>query len=49
MYCKKNTYSRVSFLIKLQTPSATLFENGALAQVFSWKFCETFENTIFIE
>ena len=49
VYCKTNIYSRVSFLIKMQTPPATLFKNGDLAQVFSCKFCKIFKNAIFLE
>ena len=46
-YC--NIYSRVSFLIKMQTPPATLFKNGDLAQVFSCEFCKIFKNAILLE
>ena len=51
VYCKTygNIYSRVSFLIKMKTPPATLFKNGDLAQVFSCEFCEIFKNAILLE
>ena len=44
----ENTCNRVSFLIKLQVlglRSATSLKNEALAQVFSYEFCEITENT----
>ena len=39
---QKNTYTKVSFLIKLQ---AYNFKKQTLAQVFSWEFCKLFKNT----
>ena len=44
---QENTCARVSFLIKLQSPPATLFKKKTLAQVFSREFCEISKNTFF--
>ena len=41
---QKNTCARVSFLIKLQT-SDNFIKKEALAQGFSYEFCEIFKNT----
>ena len=46
----ENTYSRISFLIKLQTLRlwlATLLKKSFLAQVFSCEFCEASKNIFF--
>ena len=45
---QENTYARVSFLIKLQT-SANFIKKEALAQVFSYEFCEIIMKTFFTE
>ena len=44
----KNTCARASFLIKLQTPG-NFVKKEALAQIFSYEFCEIFVNIFFIE
>ena len=55
---QENTYTRVSFLIKLQAPFATLLKKRpwhsfikkeTLAQVFSCEFWEIFKGTFFTE
>ena len=42
---QENTYTRVSFLIKLQLLACNLSKTGTLAQVFSCEFCEIIKNT----
>ena len=44
---QENPCPRVSFLIKLQVPSCNFIKKEALAQVYSWEFCEIFKNTFF--
>ena len=44
---QESTYSRVSFLIKLQAKSCNFIEKETLEQVFSREFCEIFKNTLF--
>ena len=46
---QENTCTRVSFLIKLQASAWTCIKKEALAQVFSFEFCEISENTFFTE
>ena len=41
---QENTCARVSFLIKLQTPGNFIIKE-ALAQVFSYEFCQIFMKT----
>ena len=45
---QESTCARVSFLIKLQT-SGNFIKWEALAQVFSYEFCEIFKNTFLKE
>ena len=45
---QKNTYVRVSFLIKLQA-SGIFIKKEAFAQMFSGEFCEIFKNSFFKE
>ena len=45
---QKNTCTRASFLIKLQT-AGNFIKKEALAQVFFFQFCEMFMNIFFIE
>ena len=42
---KKNTYTRVSFLIKLQAEAYNYIKKETLAQVFSSEFCKILKNT----
>ena len=46
---QKNTYARVSFLIKLQTHACNFIKKETLAQVFSCEFCKIFKKTFFTE
>ena len=43
---QENTCVRVSILMKMQT-SGNFIKKGALAQVFSYEFCEIFMKTFF--
>ena len=40
--------NRVSFLIKLQAKACNLIKKETLVQVFSFEFCEIFNNTFFL-
>ena len=44
---QENTCARASFLIKLQAQACNLIKKEALAQVFSYEFCEISKNTFF--
>ena len=46
---QRNTCARVYFLIKLHASGCNFIKQGALALVFSCKFCEIFRNTFFTE
>ena len=46
---QKITCARVSFLIKLQAWVCNFIEKEALAQAFSFEFCEISKNTFFTE
>ena len=42
---QENTCVGLSFLIKLQTLACNFINKEALAQVFSYEFCENLKNT----
>ena len=44
---QENTCARASFLIKLQSWACNFIKDEALAQVFSYEFCEISKNTFF--
>ena len=44
---QKNTFARVSFLIKLQAKACNFIKKEALAQVLSCGFCEIFKNIFY--
>ena len=46
---QENTCVRISFLIRLHVESSTFIKQGNPAQVFTFKFCEVFKNSSFIE
>ena len=46
---QENSCVRVSFLIKLQASPWNFIKKEALAQVFSYEFCEISKNTFFTE